>query len=128
MGKSRGRELQGSIAEKRRKKKKPELQLERLTSNKIPVLFIWNHCKSSQHDRRHEIVIEIKQSASLSLFGIIVKALSMIRYKILLVRENQFVKKADNKNFQSALSFQTMVYQVIEQFMKFLEVERPSYD
>ena len=84
MGKSRGRELQGSIAEKRRKKKKkPELQLERLTSNKIPVLFIWNHYKSSQHDRRHEIVIEIKQSVSLSLFGIIVKALSMIRDKIL---------------------------------------------
>ena len=66
------------------------------------------------------------------MFGIIVKALSMIRDKILqsetLVRENQFAKKADNKNFQSALSFQTMVYQVIEQFMKFLEVERPSYD
>ena len=56
----------------------------------------------------------------------------MIRDKILqsetLVRENQFAKKADNKNFQSALSFQTMVYQVIKQFMKFLEVERPSYD
>ena len=85
MGKSRGRELQGSIAEKKKKKKKkkPELQLERLTSNKIPVLFIWNHCKSSQHDRRHEIVIEIKQSVSLPLFGIIVKALSMIRDKIL---------------------------------------------
>lgn len=65
-----------------KKKKKPELQLERLTSNKIPVLFIWNHCKSSQHDRRHEIMIEIKQSVSLSLFRIIAKALSMIRDKI----------------------------------------------
>ena len=81
MGKSRGRELQGSTAEKK-KKKKNGLQLERLTSNKIPVLFIWNHCKSSQHDRRHEIMIEIKQSVSLSLFGIIAKALSMIRDKI----------------------------------------------